>query len=163
MTRRIYRKPEITSHEAITFETQISSRNGGGGNCGGGGSGSGGGCFIAIACLEAKGPNCEDLADVKWLRNEILMATDEGKQIVEKLYEMTPQIMKKIGRENEAAAIYRRLYTNLVLKSVELIKAGKMDEARSNYFAVMAELEKEYLTPTTSTVSSPRISPALSL
>lgn len=157
-------KPKVLSHQPVKFETHISSGNGGG-NCGNGGWGNGGwgGCFIAITCQEAGEPDYKKLKAVKWLRDDVLMATEEGQKMVERLYEITPDITRKINQERDAEAIYKKLYDDLVLKSIEFIKQGKMEEAKSNYFEVIGRLEQKYLTPSESTRHDFRISPSLSM
>lgn len=157
MTKSIYNKPKVLNHQPITFETRISGPGGGGNTDCDPPLGWDGWedwfkhhrCFISTACVKAKGlpDDCEELKTLRNFRDTELISTAEGKALVDRYYEIAPKILWKIDQEDNSAAIYHNLYYNLVLKSVELINARKMEEAKNNYMTIVEKLEQKYLSP----------------
>jgi len=104
-------------------------------------------CFITTACIKAKGlpDNCPELNILRVFRDEYVRNLPAGDQIIRQYYEIAPRIITNINRTLNSRNIYLTLYKELVSKSLELIRSGKMKEAFNNYLKIVTELKRKYL------------------
>ncbi len=115
-----------------------------------GSSSSGGGksgCFISTACVVARGlpDDCLELKTLRTFRDTYVKGLPEGHRIVADYYTTAPLITKKIDGSKNRNLIYGDLYDRLVARSVNLIQAGKPDEAFKNYQSIVEGLKASYL------------------
>ena len=97
-----------------------------------------GGCFITTAACEYKGlpDDCHALEVLRRFRDEYLMATDEGRALVEHYYKVAPPIAVRLSGKPELEGVW-----GTVLRCVEAIERGQYEEAVRLYQAMVTSLE----------------------
>lgn len=107
---------------------------------------SSGGCYLTSACMYAKGlpDDCYELETLRKFRDTWLGATEEGRVVVERYYEVAPRIVSAINETMDNKAVYETLYQKMVKPCVELIEQKKYEEALEVYRDSMLQLEKAY-------------------
>lgn len=110
-------------------------------------AGSGGGlCFITTACVEAAGlpDNCIELESMRYLRDEYLVKSEEGRRMIVDYYEIAPWIVEKIKSAENSNEIYDEIF-NEIREIVSLIKTSDLENATEHYKEMMLRLKKRYL------------------
>ena len=108
---------------------------------------SGGGlCFITTACVEAAGlpGNCTELEPMRYLRDEYLAKSDDGKRMIQEYYEIAPSIVEKIKREDNSKEVFGDI-SNDIRGIVLLIKTGNLESATEHYKDMVLRLKQKYL------------------
>ncbi len=105
-----------------------------------------GGCFITSACIEAKDlpDNCYELETLRAFRNEKLLKTDKGIQLIKRYYTIAPRIVNAINNNRNSKEIYNQIYKK-ILKVTQLIENGKRTKAISVYNKMVDDLKADYL------------------
>lgn len=69
-------------------------------------------CFITTACMRAAGlgDDCEELETLRWFRDHVLLAFEEGRALGALYYRIAPGIVRSIDESGRAGPIYRRLH-----------------------------------------------------
>jgi hypothetical protein len=100
------------------------------------------GCFLSTACVSARGlaDNCVELTTLRRFRDQYLLSTPAGKQLVEEYYRIAPAICTAIETRADAGRVYDHLYRELVEPSVALVESGQLDEALLRYRRVTLAL-----------------------
>jgi hypothetical protein len=156
-------KPMVLNHQPISFETTIS---------GGGWDGDDGKscccwppyytckwhkkrrpwkppgyCFITNSCVETKGlpDDCFELTTLRRFRDNVLLKSPGGKELVNSYYEVASSIALGIDNEPDPKKIYEDLYNNLILTCVNLISKGKNEDAEKIYRDIVGRLESKYI------------------
>lgn len=108
---------------------------------------SSGGCFLTSACTEARGlpDDCEELTTLRAFRDGYMKSLPHGQADICEYYHIAPAIVDKIQSLPNAKEIFDSIYTELVLPCVELIHAGKNEEAYTKYYNYAKCLQKEFL------------------
>ena len=73
------------------------------------------------------------------------MSSESGKEIVEEYYNIAPTIVKRIGRREDAGAIYKGIWEQYLRPCIRLIEEGRKEECKDRYSEMVRTLEKEYL------------------
>lgn len=109
-------------------------------------SGSSGGCFITTACVEASGlpDNCIELETMRYLRDEYLARSEEGKRMINEYYEIAPSIVTAIRTRENSNEIFNNIF-NEIGEIVWLVKIHDLEGAMAHCREMMLRLEKEYL------------------
>lgn len=104
-------------------------------------------CFLTSACTEAKGlpDDCKELTVLRTFRDTYLRNAENGDAEICEYYHTAPAIVEKIKASGESRIIFEQIYTELVLPCVELIEAGKNEEAREKYRAYVKLLQARFL------------------
>jgi hypothetical protein len=104
-------------------------------------------CFITTACVEAAGlpDNCTELETMKYLRDEYLAKSDEGKRMVQEYYEIAPSIVEKIRKEENSNEVFSGIF-NAIRGIVSLIEIGDLENATEHYKEMVLGLKRRYLT-----------------
>ena len=102
-------------------------------------------CFLTTACAEAKGldDNCEELQVLRSFRDDYLLQTADGRDLVSAYYALAPELMAHIDRQVDAQAIYANLYEDIA-QAVLYVKTGRKGEALDVYRMMVRELQKTY-------------------
>ena len=105
------------------------------------------GCFLTSACVEAKGlpDNCCELTTLRKFRDEYLANLEYGKCEIAHYYQVAPAIVAKIKASSYSQETFERIYDELVLPCVALIRAGDNARAHTNYRTYVAKLQAQYL------------------
>lgn len=109
-------------------------------------SSSGGICFITTACVEAAGlpDNCTELETMRYLRDEYLAKSDEGKRTIREYYEIAPSIVEAIKRQANDHEIFCKIFRDIE-KVVSLTNTGNSKEASREYKEMVLRLKQQYL------------------
>ena len=105
------------------------------------------GCYLTSACTKARGlpDNCEELTILRKFRDEWLKNQMEGEKDIKEYYAFTPFIVEEIDKKTNAGLIYEKIYKELVVTCVNLIKENKNDEAYKFYKNYTRKLKNEIL------------------
>lgn len=109
---------------------------------------SSGGCFLTSACTEARGlpDDCEELTTLRAFRDGYMASLPHGQADICEYYHIAPAIVDKIHALPNANEIFDRIYRELVLPCVELIRTGDNKTAYCEYRGYVKQLQQQYLT-----------------
>jgi len=65
--------------------------------------------------------------------------------LVERYYEIAPQIVKAIDSSKEREAMYNEIWNHFLKPAYNLVRVGKNSETMSVYSDMVYKLEKEYI------------------
>lgn len=104
-------------------------------------------CYITTAVCESLGKpdDCHELQVLRNYRDGYLMSSEEGKQIVEKYYDIAPTIVKHIDQSAQAKEVYRNIYEEYLVPCIKLAEEEKMEECKEVYSNMVCELQQKYL------------------
>lgn len=107
------------------------------------------GCFITTATCQAEGKpdDCPELTAFRSYRDNVLLKTAAGKQLVQEYYRIAPQIVELIQNDPNAEKIYRHLYDTYILPGYLLLQSGKGSEAKELYELGVRKLAAYYHIP----------------
>lgn len=105
------------------------------------------GCFITTACVESQGlaDDCKELNCFRMLRDEFVSTLPNGNELIKEYYEKAPMIVSAIEKTKKQNEVYSVLFKELVCKTVDLINAGRKQEAFNNCYLIIRDLERKYL------------------
>ncbi|MBQ9030229.1 MAG: hypothetical protein IJ106_02085 [Parasporobacterium sp.] len=113
-----------------------------------GGSGSGqSGCYLTSACIRAAHlpDDCEELTVLRWFRDHYLKNLPGGEEDIREYYRIAPGIADAINRREDAENIWNRIYHDLILKCVSLIRDGDYQATYRMYKEYTLNLQESYL------------------
>lgn len=112
-----------------------------------GDSGSSGACFLTSACTEAKGlpDDCDELTTLRRFRDSYLKNRDNGEADIKEYYEKAPIIVSAIKARENSQELFERIYEELVLPCVKMIKGGDHEGAYKTYKEYVIGLERQYI------------------
>lgn len=98
-------------------------------------------CFLTTAVTQARGlsDTCAELQALRKFRDDYLLPTDEGKELVRVYYEVAPRIVEAINARSDSAAVWARLDGNFIQGALQRIGAGHFEEAKGIYCALVHE------------------------
>jgi hypothetical protein len=104
--------------------------------------GGGGGCFLTTACTAARGlpDDCYELAILRQFRDQYLGATEAGRQLIRRYYQIAPSICRTIDSRVNRDAIYKFVYDDLVRPSIVRVVRRDFEGARLHYEAFTVRL-----------------------
>lgn len=104
-------------------------------------------CYITTAVCKSlhKPDDCYELTLLRDYRDGYLLKTKDGRAAVEQYYNIAPTIVKRIGRQEDPAAIYDQIWQEYLYPCVGLIEAGKKEECKTLYRDMVLGLEKKYM------------------
>lgn len=111
------------------------------------GTGSGSsGCYLTSACVKAKGlpDDCEELTVLRNFRDTYLKGQPSGQSDIEKYYAVAPKIVDAINQKPNSDEIWQKLYNELIVPCVEMIKGNDNQSAYFLYKSTSCNLEKIY-------------------
>ncbi len=102
-------------------------------------------CFITTACVESVGlpDDCLELKSLRWLRDNYLSKTKEGQDIIEEYYQIAPEIVEEIEKEENSSDIYFQIYKD-IKEIVLLIKNKNFEKAIKHYQAMVFKLKQKH-------------------
>lgn len=76
---------------------------------------SGGGCFLTTACCQYKGlsDDCSELTTLRSFRDNHLLQSNEGRDLVEEYYRIAPKLIEKIEQRPNAGDIYEQIFATI--------------------------------------------------
>lgn len=98
-------------------------------------------CFLTTACVQHKGlaDDCYELQTLRHLRESFMRGTEEGDRILAEYRRIAPQIVREIQQAENRTELLDHLYHHLVVPSIQLIEAGKNQDAVDYYEAYVRE------------------------
>ena len=106
---------------------------------------SSGPCFITTACVEAVGlpDNCTELEAMRYLRDEYLAKSDEGKRMIQEYYEVAPSIVEAIRKDKNSDEVFQDIFKD-VKEIVSLIKIGDSKKAIARYKEMVLRCKQRF-------------------
>jgi hypothetical protein len=98
------------------------------------------GCFVSttVCSVLGKDDNCEELLLLRSFRDQILLKSKEGIQLVEEYYECSPDLLTRLAKRGKTDPyIYERLYRLHLCPIIELVRLGKNVEAVEAYIIMV--------------------------
>lgn len=104
------------------------------------------GCFLTSACVRAKGlpDDCEELETLRAFRDGWLREQNCGAAVIARYYEIAPGIVSRINATAGADGIWNRIYSEVILPCVEMIRAQRYEQAFDTYQQAVLGLEKQF-------------------
>lgn len=104
-------------------------------------------CYITTAVCESLGKDddCMELTLLREYRDQYLMNSEEGAEIVEGYYDIAPTIVNRINKQADSAGIYQEIWERYLKKCVSLIQNEKKEECKEVYTSMVSDLTKEYV------------------
>lgn len=105
-----------------------------------------GGCFLTTACVEHRllPDDCEELTTLRNLRDQYMLQSAEGQDLVRQYYQGGPAIVAAINSCDNRNEIYDYMHREMILPSVQLVKEGKLEEAAQHYSVFVTALQQQY-------------------
>ena len=100
-----------------------------------------GGCFVTTACVSHKGlpDNCIELTVLRNLRNNVLLNSEEGKQLIKEYYATAPLIVEAVNQSPQSKELLDHTY-NEIRKVVTLTLEDRFSEATDYYRKKITDL-----------------------
>ena len=104
-------------------------------------------CYITTAVCESlgKGDNCYELNLLRNYRDNYLVNTSMGKELVDEYYDIAPTIVNRINKRDDAAKVYESIWNQYLSSCVSLIEEDKLDECCEKYTEMVYSLKDCYL------------------
>lgn len=104
-------------------------------------------CYITTAVCESLGKpdDCYELNLLRGYRDNYLASASGGMEEIKEYYNVAPTIVKRIGRMDNAGAIYQDIWERYLNPCVRLIEENRQEECREVYSDMVRSLEKKYL------------------
>lgn len=104
-------------------------------------------CYITTAVCEHqnKPDDCYELKTLRNYRDNYLMQSEAGHEIVEEYYDIAPALVMIIDMQNDAEQIYQYIYEKYLTPCIHYIEQKKYDECRNLYMQMVRTLQKQYL------------------
>lgn len=104
-------------------------------------------CYITTAVCQSlnKSDDCYELSALRKYRDEYLLSSESGREIVKEYYNIAPTIVKRIDRQPHSRDIYRKIWEDYLNPCICLIEENKKEECKNRYVDMVRKLEKEYL------------------
>lgn len=96
-------------------------------------------CFITTAICKASGlpDNTWQLMRLRTFRDEYLLTTDEGCDLVEHYYKIAPAIVEAIDKLSNSSSIYAYLSANFIDLALQQISVNNFEGATGTYTAMV--------------------------
>ena len=103
-------------------------------------------CFIttAVCAYQGKGDDCAELTAFRRFRDGWLMDQPDGRELVQRYYEIAPGIVTAIDL-TEPDRVYPALWDTWLKPCYEALQAGQLQTCKRQYTAMVRHLEKKYL------------------
>lgn len=105
-------------------------------------------CYITTAVCESQGKadDCYELNLLRSYRDEYLMATPEGRELVELYYDIAPTIVTRLNKEDNAADLYQDIWSTYLNPCIGYIEAEEMEACKARYMEMVLDLKGRYIT-----------------
>ena len=104
-------------------------------------------CYItsAICRIQGKGDDCYELTTFRRFRDQVMLASDEGRALVEAYYHLAPAIVTTVRLCWDEKAVYDKVYRDYLLPCLGLLEAGDEKGCRDKYVEMVRHMERTYL------------------
>ena len=104
-------------------------------------------CYITTAVCQSLGKedDCYELELLRRYRDTYLMATREGKALVEEYYDIAPTIVTRINRQEDSSCIYRDIWNLYLEPCIRYIEKQQLKDCQRCYMDMVLELKGRYI------------------
>jgi len=104
-------------------------------------------CFITTAVCrhEGKTDDCEELTAFRAFRDGFLRSCPDGAALIEEYYNIAPGIVLHMDLSDNADILYAELRRTYLQPCYEDIQAGRLQQCKDRYTAMVRSLERKYL------------------
>ena len=104
-------------------------------------------CYITTAVCESRNlpDDCYELETLRSYRDDYLMQTEDGRNLVEEYYNVAPVIVMAIDMHKDSSDIYERIYQEYLVPCIQDAECGRKEECKRRYMDMVNELENTYL------------------
>lgn len=103
-------------------------------------------CYITTAVCESrhKSDDCYELSLLRDFRDDYLLQTPEGEEMVHEYYDVAPSIVKHIEKRSDAAQIYEGIWQQYLSPCIRLIETDHKKECVDLYRNMVYDLREQY-------------------
>lgn len=103
-------------------------------------------CYITTAVCEYrhKPDDCYELSLLRSFRDDYLLQSEQGEEMVREYYDVAPSIVKHIGQRADADRIYEGIWKQYLSPCIRLIELGQNVECVDLYRHMVYELRDLY-------------------
>lgn len=104
-------------------------------------------CYITTAVCGSLGKEdgCYELELLRGYRDGYLMASEDGKALVDEYYNIAPTIVSRINREACAAKVYREIWDTYLKPCIRYIEEKKLEDCKACYMDMVMDLKGRYI------------------
>lgn len=104
-------------------------------------------CYItsAVCRTQGKKDDCYELTTFRRFRDQVMLASDEGRALVEEYYHLAPAIVTTVRLCWDEKAVYDKVYRDYLLPCLGLLEAGDEKGCRDKYVEMVRHMERTYL------------------
>lgn len=104
-------------------------------------------CYITTAACEylGKSDDCYELTLFRAYRDDYLLQSKEGEAVVKDYYNIAPTLVNRIGREQDAAAVYHAIWDTYLCDCIQKIEQGENEACKERYMEMVSDLKNRYL------------------
>ena len=104
-------------------------------------------CYITTAVCEYqnKPDDCYELTTLRNYRDNYLINTEIGRELVDEYYNIAPGLVMMINMQLDAKEIYQNIYEEYLVPCIHYIEKDKNEECRDLYMQMVRSLQKKYL------------------
>lgn len=104
-------------------------------------------CYITTAVCEYqnKPDDCYELTTLRNYRDNYLMQTEFGQDVVEEYYNIAPGLVMMINMQENKEDIYQHIYETYLSPCINYIEENKNQECCDLYMQMVRSLQKKYL------------------
>ena len=104
------------------------------------------GCYLTTACIVARGlsDDCIELETLRHYRDTYLANRTDGLDDIKIYYDIAPKIVYRINLLPNSKEIWNRIYEDLILPCVMLIKENRFEAVYQKYKEYALYLKSEY-------------------
>lgn len=104
-------------------------------------------CYIttAVCDYQGKADDCQELTMLRGYRDDYLMASPEGRNLVEEYYDTAPYLVQVMNMQPERGKIYEELYRSCLVPCLTCIEENDGETCRQIYIDMVRGLQKKYL------------------
>ena len=104
-------------------------------------------CYLTTAAVDFKGlaDDGEELTMLRQFRDGYLKQQAGGEEEIRAYYDLAPQILDKINASDQREVYLEGIYRDLILPSLDLIRANRLEQAHQHYKDYTLKLKKDLL------------------
>lgn len=101
------------------------------------------GCYITEAVTAGGGQdNAPELETLRWFRDNVLVQTPQGQELVAEYEQAAPAIVQAISQRPDGNQILQGILTGYIQPAVEAVRRGQFDEALRIYAEMSAQVSE---------------------
>ena len=104
-------------------------------------------CYVTTAVCRSlnKPEDCYELNLLKDYRDNYLILTENGEELVKKYYDIAPTIVKRIDKSDNPEEKYRYIWDRYLKVCITYIQSGDKERCGEEYIKMIEELKNQYI------------------